>query len=168
MKAPASVRVGFIRRAVSLAGEVEVEPLGDNPDRFAPGSVLQAGGKAVTVERAHPAGGVVLRVKLAGIDDRDQAERLRGKYLEVDAGELAPLPEGQYYEWQLIGLAVFDPRGARLGRLEEVLEYPANDVYRVEGPAGEILIPAIRAVVREIDLEAARMVVDLPPVEEVK
>ncbi len=168
MNAPASVRVGFIRRAVSLAGELEVEPLGDNPERFLPGSLLRLDGRDVEVERAHPAGGRVIRVKLAGIDDRDRAERQRGKYLEVEADRLADLPEGQYYEWQLIGLEVFDPAGEPLGRLEEVLQYPANDVYRVQGDSGEHLVPALRDVVREVDLGAGRMVVDLPPEEEVR
>lgn len=167
MKPPASVRVGFVRRAVGLAGEVEVEQLGDNPRRFEPGSVMRAAGGEVRVERMHSAGGSALRLKLVGIDGRDAAERLRGKYLEVAAGELAELPEGEYYEWQLIGLQVFDPDGQRLGRLEEVLEYPANDVYRVEGPAGEVLVPAIREVVREVDLKAGRMVVVMPAAEEV-
>jgi 16S rRNA processing protein RimM len=165
---PASVRVGFVRRAVGLAGEVEVQQLGDNPRRFEPGSVMRAAGGEVRVERVHPAGRSALRLKLVGIDGRDAAERLRGKYLEVAAGELAELPEGEYYEWQLIGLQVLDPRGRRLGRLEEVLEYPANDVYRVEGQQGELLVPAIREVVSEIDLEAGRMVVDLPAEEEVR
>lgn len=168
MKPPASVRVGFVRRAVGLAGEVEVQQLGDNPQRFEPGSVMQAAGGEVRVERMHPAGRSALRLKLVGIDGREAAERLRGKYLEVAAGELAELPEGEYYEWQLVGLQVLDPQGRHLGRLEEVLEYPANDVYRVEGQQGELLVPAIREVVSQIDLEAGRMVVDLPAEEEVR
>jgi 16S rRNA processing protein RimM len=168
LKPPASIRVGFVRRAVGLGGEVEVEPLGGNPQRFEPGSVLRAAGGEVRVERAHPAGGRVLRLKLAGIDGRDAADRLRGKYLEVAATDLAELPQGEYYEWQLLGLQVVDPGGHRLGRLEEVLEYPANDVYRVEGRGGELLVPAIREVVREVDLKAGRMVVDLPAEEEVR
>jgi 16S rRNA processing protein RimM len=167
LKPPASVRVGFVRRAVGLGGEVEVEPLGDNPRRFQPGSVMRAGGGEVRVERAQPSGAHGLRLKLAGIDGRDAADRLRGKYLEVAATELAELPGGEYYEWQLQGLHVVDPGGHALGRLEEVLEYPANDVYRVRGPGGELLIPAIREVVREIDLGAGRMVVDVPAEEEV-
>ncbi|HEY8739233.1 MAG TPA: PRC-barrel domain-containing protein, partial [Candidatus Dormibacteraeota bacterium] len=60
------------------------------------------------------------------------------------------------------------PAGEPLGRLEEVLQYPANDVYRVQGDSGEHLVPALRDVVREVDLGAGRMVVDLPPEEEVR
>ncbi|MEA2681725.1 MAG: rRNA processing protein RimM [Chloroflexota bacterium] len=168
MKPPASVRVGFVRRAVGLTGEVEVEQLGDNPRRFEPGSVVRAAGSEVRVERAHSTGGSAWRLKLVGIDGRDAADRLRGQYLEVPAAELEELPEGQYYQWQLIGLQVYDTGGRKLGRLAEVLEYPANDVYQVEGQAGEVLVPALRDVVREVDLESGRMVVDLPAEEEVR
>ena len=167
MKAPASVRVGFVRRAVGLAGEVEVEQLGDNPGRFAPGSVLRLAGRDVAVEQVH-AGGALLRLKFVGVADRDAAEHLRGKYLEVASGDLPELPEGTFYEWQLVGLRVMDPAGKAIGRLEEVLEYPANDVYRVVAGTVETLVPAIHEVVREIDLSAGRMVVELPPEEEVR
>jgi 16S rRNA processing protein RimM len=165
MKAPASIRVGFVRRAVGLAGEVEVEPLGDNPARFLPGRVLRLGRREVEVERA-TAAGQLLRLALAGVGDRDTAESLRGKYLEVEACDLPELPEGAYYQWQLIGLAVSDAMGRPLGELVEVLDYPANDVYRVVGDGLETLVPAIREVVLEVDLEAGRMVVDLPAAED--
>lgn len=167
VKAPATIRAGFVRRAVGLGGEVEVEPLGGNPGRFAPGSVLRAGNRPVEIERAHQAGGMLLRLKIAGVDDRDAAEKLRGRYLEIDGGDLPELPEGAFYEWQLVGLQVYDLSGRKLGRLEEVLGYPANDVYVVVGQGGQTLVPAIREVVREVDLEAGRMEIDLPPEEEV-
>jgi 16S rRNA processing protein RimM len=168
VKAPATVRAGFIRRAVGLAGEVEVEPLGNNPERFAPGSVLRAGNARVEVERAHEAGGMLLRIKIAGVDDRDGAEKLRGRYLEVDAADLPSLPDGAFYEWQLIGLQVYDQSGRKVGRLEEVLEYPANDVYLVVGEGRETMVPAIHDVVRKIDLATGRMDIDLLPEEEVR
>ena len=167
-KAPATIRAGFVRRAVGLAGEVEVEPLGATPGRFAPGSVLRAGNTRVEIEHSHEAGGVLLRLKIAGVDDRDAAEQLRGSYLEIESAELPALPEGAFYEWQLIGLQVYDVGGRKVGRLEEVLEYPANDVYLVEGQGGQVLVPAIREVVRKVDLEAGRMEIDLPAEEEVR
>lgn len=168
MKAPASVRVGFVRRAVGLAGDVEVEQLGGNPERFAPGSNLRVGSRQLEVARAQDAGGMLLRVKLVGVDDRDAADKLRGRYLEVDAGDLPDLPEGAFYEWQLIGLQVYDATGRKLGRLEEVLEYPANDVYVVVSEGRETMVPAIRDVVRKVDIAGGRMDVDLPPEDEVK
>jgi len=167
VKAPETVRVGFVRRAVGLGGELEVEPLGENPGRFVPGSLLRLAGRQVEVEQAQP-GGPVVRLKLVGVGDRDAADRLRGQYLEVSGSDVPSLPEGAYYQWQLVGLGVVDPSGQPLGRLEEVLEYPANDVYRVVNGGAEILVPAVREVVREVDLDGGRMVVLMPAEDEVR
>lgn len=102
-------------------------------------------------------GGRLPVLLLSGIDSREAAERLQGRYLEVEAREL---PEGSYYWHQLEGLTVFDPQGASIGELVEVFRVGENEVYRVVGPAGETLVPALHGVVREIDLERKRMVVD--------
>jgi 16S rRNA processing protein RimM len=102
-------------------------------------------------------GGRLPVLLLSGIESREAAERLQGRYLEVEAREL---PEGSYYWHQLEGLAVFDPQGVSIGELVEVFRVGENEVYRVVGPGGETLVPALRGVVREIDLEGKRMVVD--------
>ena len=95
-------------------------------------------------------------LQLEGIDDRAAAERLAGRYLEAEA---TPLPEGSYYWHQLIGLAVADDAGMEIGTVVEVFRAGENEVYRIEGPSGELLVPALRDVVRSIDLAAGRMVV---------
>lgn len=167
MKAPDRVRIGYIRRAVGLRGEVEVEPLTDNPGRFRSGLSVHAGSAVRQVEAVR-GGTPTLVLKLAGVDDRTLAEGLRGNYLEVETDEAQALPEGSYYHWQLIGLEVVDAGGRSLGRLTDVLEYPANDVYVVTGGVAEILVPALAEVVDSIDLERGRMVVDLQPEEVVE
>jgi 16S rRNA processing protein RimM len=159
--------VAYVRRAVGLRGEVEVETLTDDETRFANGLQVRAGERALVVSGVRPTPrGVAL--SFAGIDDREAADRLRGVYLEVGAAAVAELPEGSYYHWQLIGLEVVDAEGHRLGRLVDVQPYPANDVYVVDVDGVERLVPAVREVVREVDLAAGRMVVDLPPEEEVR
>ncbi|MCI0903504.1 MAG: 16S rRNA processing protein RimM, partial [Chloroflexi bacterium] len=67
-----------------------------------------------------------------------------------------------YFHYQLIGLKVRTVAGEELGELAEILETGSNDVYVVRGVAGEILVPALSPVVREIDIDAGLMVVDLP------
>jgi 16S rRNA processing protein RimM len=161
LEPPERVRIGYIRRAVGLAGEVEVEPLTDDPGRFRSGLSVQAGSTRRQVEAVR-GGAKTLVLKLAGVDDRGSAEGLRGQYLEIETSEAKPLPEGSYYHWQLVGLDVVDVGGRSLGRLADVLEYPANDVYVVSNGGAEILVPAIAEVIRRIDLGAGRMVVDLP------
>lgn len=161
MKAPERVRIGYIRRAVGLRGEVEVEPLTNDPARFSMGLSVHAGSTVRQVETVR-GGAPTLVIKLAGVDDRTIAEGLRGKYLEVETSEAQPLPDGSYYHWQLVGLEVVDVDGGSVGRVADVLQYPANDVYVVTQGGAEILVPALAQVVREIDLSAGRMVVDLP------
>ena len=97
-----------------------------------------------------------------GVTSREAAEPLVGRYLEVAAAELPP---GSYYWHQLEGLRVTDPDGMELGTLVEVFRAGEAEVYRVEGERGELLVPALREVVREIDLDAGRMVVAYDPEE---
>lgn len=166
MTVPETVRIAFIRRAVGLRGEVEVELLTDRPERFRAGAKVLAGGAARVLERAS-GGGAGLRLKFAGVDDRTAADRLRGAYVEVDVAEVAPLAAGHFYHWQLLGLKVLDPEGKELGAITDILEYPANDVYVVSG-GSEVMVPALASVVREVDVEGGRMVVELPPEEVVE
>jgi 16S rRNA processing protein RimM len=103
------------------------------------------------------AGGRVPAIGLEGIESRESAEAVAGRFLEADA---QPLPAGTYYWHQLEGLQVEDEAGARLGVVAEVFRAGEAEVYRVEQPdGGELLIPAIHNVVRLIDLDAGRMVV---------
>jgi 16S rRNA processing protein RimM len=107
-----------------------------------------------------------LRLGLESVCDRNQAECLVGASLYVDKSRLPVLEEDTYYWHELIGLQVYDTAGALLGSLSEVIPTPANDVYvvnkEVDGCSRELLIPAIAAVVRSIDLKSGTMVVDPP------
>jgi 16S rRNA processing protein RimM len=94
---------------------------------------------------------------------REDAMRLTGKLLTVDRSEAAPLSDGEFYTFDIIGLTVYDSEGRELGQVENVLRTGSNDVYqarRTDG--GELLIPALKAVVKEIDVAGGRMVVDMP------
>ena len=100
--------------------------------------------------------GPVLR--LAGIDTRDAAEALLERYLEADP---LPLPDDAYYWHEIVGLDVRDPAGSTLGSVTDVFRAGENEVYVVTDADGrELLVPALRSVVRAIDLEAGTMVID--------
>ncbi len=92
-------------------------------------------------------------VKLAGCDSREAAQELRGKFLQVPEDQAIPLEEGEYFLFQLIGLDVEMVDGERLGKLTEVIETGANNVFVVQGEAGELLIPDISEVVHEVDFQ---------------
>jgi 16S rRNA processing protein RimM len=100
-------------------------------------------------------------LKLEGVDQRAEAEKLRGLLIQVPVDEAVPLDQGEYYLYQIVGLEVWTKEGEYLGRVAEVLETGSNDVYVVREGGREILIPALSDVVLEVDLEENRMEVHL-------
>lgn len=145
-------------------GEVKAAIVTDFPERFASTRTVFVGPEHQRYEVEHHRfldDAVVL--KLRGVDTIDQAEGLRGKVVEVPEGEAVRLPPDHYYWHQVIGLRVVTPRGEYLGTIDDILETGANDVYVVHGPRGELLIPAIRQVVKSVDLDRGTVTVELMP-----
>jgi 16S rRNA processing protein RimM len=149
--------------AKGLAGAVRVEPLTDAPDRLVPGAMLFLEGESIPRRLTDvESGGRVPVVSLEGIADRGAAEALIGRYLEVEA---EPLPAGSWYWHEIVGLQVCDEAGTPLGRVVEVFRAGENEVYCIEGPGGELLVPALRDVVREIDVAGGSMTIRWEPEE---
>jgi len=98
-------------------------------------------------------------LRLAALDNPEEAADLRGERVWADLTALPALPDNEYYHYQLLGLDVADESGKTLGRLSEIIETGANDVYVVRGPAGEVLLPAIAGVILTVDLDEGRMTV---------
>lgn len=121
--------------------------------------------RTMTIQWVKPHGRVLL-MTLDEVADRSQAESLIGSTLFVDRACLPALEEDTYYWSDLVGLRVYDTAGVHLGRLDEVIPTPGNDIYVVrgeqEGQPREMLIPAIGDVVLKIDLEGKTMIVDPP------
>lgn len=156
---PGHIAVGRVSSAWGVRGIVKVIPLVDKRERLAPGRSVSVAGQRRAIESSRWQKGLVY-LKLSGIDDREAALALREQLLTVPESELEPLGEGQYYHFQLVGLSVQSTTGALLGRVTEVLSTGANDVYVVQGERGEILVPATDDIVKEIDLERGRMVIE--------
>ncbi|MCL6625823.1 ribosome maturation factor RimM [Alicyclobacillus shizuokensis] len=163
--------VGVIANTHGLRGELRVLPRTDFPEqRFAQGVSLwlRPGGQTpikqlvVRSARPHKQFWLVLFEGVASIGD---VEAWKGMELCVPVSERMPLPEESYYIDQLIGLQVYSDDGAYVGELVDVLTPGANDVYVVRGPLQrqDVLLPAIRDCVREVDLASGRMVVHLLP-----
>ena len=160
--------IGRIIAPHGIRGEIKVEVLTDFPERFKPGTHVSLGAgtedpeaRPAKIAAARPHKGGFL-VKLDIVPDRNAAELVRNRYLLIPAADAMPLGEHENYLHDLIGLEVETTDGQHLGELREVLFTNANDVYVVCGPAGEVLLPAIRDVVLQVDLPARRMVVALP------
>lgn len=152
--------VGQVRGLHGLRGAVRVEVLTDDPARFQPGSVLFLEGttERLTVLEAN-ADGPGLLVRFRERADRSSVEDLRERYLEVTA-PAAALPDGAFYWHEVIGVAVQDASGVDLGRVVDVFRAGGSEVFVVEGPRGELMVPAVSAVVRELAPAAGRIVVD--------
>ena len=155
---PEWVRAARVVKPHGIEGEVCLEMLGGGPRRLTPGSQVRSSQGLLQVEGVREAGQFVLG-RLSGIADRDAAASLCGGYLEVAGDQLRPLPEGEYFHFQLVGLEVRDESGRVQGELVEVESYPANDVYVVRTDRGELRLPAVRHAIIGIDLMARVMTV---------
>jgi 16S rRNA processing protein RimM len=151
--------------AHALRGEVRCRVVTDFPKRrFKRGSRVLIGRHPYTICGARIQGDLVY-LKLDEVEDRTAAEKLRGLDVEVAREEALPLPRGQFYWHEVIGLSVEDATtGENLGEVHDILETGANDVYIVRGGShGEILVPAIKSVVKKIDPTAGRMLIEPLP-----
>lgn len=169
MKLEEYIAVGEILGPHGIQGEVKVRALTDFPERF---YVLETvmvklgdGLRQHRVEECRVLPQEVIIIKFSGVNDREAAATLRGGLIEIPPEEVMPLPEGHYYVFQLVGLPVYTVAGELLGRLKEVLVTGANDVYVVadSGRDREILVPAIKEVIKEVDLDGEKIVIDPLP-----
>ncbi len=166
---PRYLAVGQIVGAHGLHGELKVQLLTDDPHRFGQLERVFLGVEdeepvpwPLTSYRLHKGRALL---QLEGCNDRATAEALRGYLVQVPFDEAIPLEEGQYFEYQILGLEVWTASGDSLGRVDEIIHTGSNEVYVVRGSGPgfrEILIPALSSVVLEVDLEAGQLVVELP------
>ena len=159
------ITVGKFGRTHGLDGAIYITPLTDFPDRF--GELKEAylatesGWNKVEIESVQMHNGRPV-MKLKTIDTMEQAAQLVNRELAVKRHQLMPLEPDQYYVFDLVGCAVVDcESGEVIGTLTDVVRYPANDVYVIQGNGREILLPAIPQVIREISLERREMVVEV-------
>ena len=154
--------VATIRGAFGLRGWVHVHLATDILSLLEPGRRILVGDELDErrILEFHP--GRKPRLLLSGCDSRDEAQLLKGTVLYVDRAEATSHLDGRYFQFQIEGLEVLTEDGEQLGTVIGIVETGANDVYEVAGPSGEFLIPAVKPVIRRIDLEAGEMIVVLP------
>ena len=153
------LRVGFIARPHGLKGAVKLDPLTDDAARFKgmQEAYLELHGSyapvRLSVLSVRPDAVVV---QIEGYDTVEDAQTLRGGFLCVDRAHAARLPEYTYFIADLIGLSASDTEGRVYGKVTDVLSTGANDVYVVDG--GRLMVPALKKVIAEVDIEGGRMV----------
>ena len=158
--------LGEVTRVHGVRGAVRVLPLTDFPEHLLALDhvflVSSATVRRVAVQQAMRSGRFVV-MKFTGIDAPKDAEALRGATIQIPAADALPLPPGQFYTFQVVGLTVRTPEGRDIGRVVEVLRTGSNDVYVVRAPAGaEILLPAVDTVVQRIAVAAGELVARPP------
>ena len=154
------LRIGQIVRPHGVRGAVKLDPLTDDTNRFRgmTEAYLEQHGELTPVPLSvlSIAPSQVI-VKLDGVDTPEMAERLRGAFLCVDREHAVTLPEYTYFVADLLGAEVRDTEGGAYGRITDVMELPANDVYVVDG--GKLMLPALKRLIRSFDANAQVMTV---------
>ncbi len=161
MKSPGLefIIIGQVVAPRGIKGKLKVGVVTDFPQRFAPRSQIYINREPMTIASTEWHKGKAI-IKLDTIDSIEEAEKLRGQAIEIHHSQLQPLPEGQYYHFQLIGLEVWTTQEELLGNITEILTAESNDNYVVRGAKGEILIPAIEDVVKSVDLDKGRITIE--------
>lgn len=160
------ILMGRIVGAHGIAGSLKLASYAESPAVFETGRtlVVRSGNGSETVYEiawARAQGRSTL-LSLKGIAGRSQAEALIGCDVFLDKAVLPKLEDGVYYWDDLIGIEVVSADGAPLGRIESIFRTGSNDVYVIKQGDRELLLPALRSVVRSVDLEARRMEVQVP------
>jgi len=160
------ITVGKILRSHGIRGEVKVVPTTDW-HRFKdlhslclalPGKA----GKWIKIEQVRiQQSGVIL--KISGVENRSQADTLRGAELRTREKELPSLPEGHYYIHDLVGVTVKTVLGKEIGTVVDVIQMPAQDIYVVDVDSKEIMIPAVKNFIKRVDIQKREIWVD--PIE---
>lgn len=159
------VTVGIVNGTFGVRGELRVVPASDHPDRMQTLAQAQAFIYLRGIRDPYRIRQIEQRrdlwyLCLDGIETREQAQSLIGGELQIPKHMVLPLPPGEFYIFQIIGLQVESETGEILGRVVDVLQPGANDVYVMHDLQGrEFLIPATKQVVRHIDLQSQRMIV---------
>jgi len=159
---PEFITIGKIIAPWGIKGKLKVKVVTDFPQRFTPCSKIYINRQPMTINSTEWHKGKAI-IKLNTIDSTEDAQRLRGQPIEIHYSQVYPLPEEQYYHFQLIGLEVWTTQGELLGTVTEILTADSNDNYVVHGAKGEILIPAIEDVIKSIDLNKGCIIIE--PIE---
>jgi 16S rRNA processing protein RimM len=165
--AQALVVIGEVTRPHGLRGELRVVPHTDHPERFQglaecvlwdPATDARSVRRIAGVRRQ----GEAVLLSLAGCESVETARTLVGRLVALPRDQAVPPPPGHVYLWQLVGCRVVTDGGIAVGELSGIELSPAHDLWVVRGTGREHLIPAVAAIVLEVDVLARRVVIRPP------
>ena len=152
--------IGKIVNTFGIKGEVKVIPYTDDINQFKKMKNIYVNKKVMEIENVRYHKNAII-LKLRGIDTMNDAENLRNSTLEIQRTKKI-LPANTYYINDLIGLEVYTDEEKLLGKIKDIYNTGANDIYTVETPEKkEILLPAIKEVIKKIDIENKKIIVHI-------
>lgn len=155
------IKIGKIVNVVGLKGEVKVYNYSDSSQVYEETPEIYVGKNLTKIEKVRMQKNMVV-LKLEGVNDRDAAEKLRGNELFITEDDLPELPEGQFYVRDLIGMTVKEEEGSVLGKVTDVIQNTAQDIFEIERENGKtILIPKVDQFVLNIDGDSREITVRL-------
>lgn len=157
--------VGQIVNTFGVKGMLKVKPFTDDVNRFEELKKVYICKKEkleeVEIEEVKYHKDMVL-LKVKGIDDMNEAEKVKGLYLKIDRKNAKKLPKDTYFIADLLGLQVYSDTGELLGKVDDIFRTGANDVYVIKDEKGkQLLLPGIPDVIKEIDLEKEKIIVHI-------
>lgn len=156
------IKVGKIINTHGVKGYVKCMPMTDEPERFEELEYVYTEKDRMKRKVRHvwyQKGMVYL--KLEDINDMESAEGFKGTYISIPEDQLGKLPENSYYLFDLDGMDVYSSNGEYLGKISEIYQTGANDVYEVKNKKGSFLIPAIKDVVKSVNVQDKKMIIDV-------
>ena len=157
------IKVGKIIGAFGIRGEVKVYPYTDRPERFRELEQVSAGDEVLTIESVRFQKNLVL-LRFAGVDDRNAAEALKNRFLTIGHENLRELDEDEYFIFDLIGMEAVREDGSHIGRVTDVIQNTAQDLYEIETDDGtKYLVPAVYELVTDIDINSGIMTINPIP-----
>ncbi len=149
---PQFITIGKILTPWEYNGYLKIEVITEFPERFAPGSTVYTNKRQLTIDDVVWRKGRAI-VKFTKIDTEQDAQKLCGQLVEIHHSQLQTLPDGQFYQFQLIGLEVRTVQGEIVGKISDIMPTSGTDIYVINGEGGEILIPSTDENIKSIDLE---------------
>lgn len=147
------INIGKIVNVVGLKGEVKVYNYSDSVDAYVETPEVYVGDKLTKIEKVRLQKNMVV-LKLEGINDRDAAEKARGKLIYITEEDLPELEEGEFYIRDLIGMAVFEENGNKIGEVSDVIQNSAQDIFEIETAENKkVLIPRVDEFILDIDVD---------------
>jgi 16S rRNA processing protein RimM len=148
--------IGYVRKAQGVRGELKVEPVSSDLERYNHLDTIHI--KSENINKTYPVERVRISdryvfLKISGIDTRDDAEVLSGAEILIGEEHLLKPSAGEYFIHDLVGCLVYSEEGSLLGQLQEVVQLTSNDIWIIKDEMKrEILIPAIKDVIRQVDV----------------